>query len=190
MGTAAKYNRSYNGDRDVTLSTEVDTNSSSTIYTLNAVQQHSFGNTSPSSTLFYRCSFQHNTSMDFATYPIQSKVFFNQVRQHTLQKLVLNHARSATFLAQKMLAFHHISVDAIQGFWSSYSQNHGQNAHRFLVIRLTKPRHRSSQVLGYPIHKTSRINLDFVATKPKLNRCLQGKPNGCKSTNATGHSNN
>ena len=169
----------------------MDTNSSSAIYQLNAVQQHSFGSPSPSSPLFYSCISQtqhfdrfHDTQL------ISSQVFFNQVRQHTLQKLVLNHARSATFLAQKMLAFHHNSVDAIQGSWSSYSQNHGQNAHRFLVIRLIKPRHRSSQVLGYPIHKTSRFNLDFVETNPKFHRCLQGKPHGCKSTNATGHSNN
>ena len=125
---------------------------------------------------FIAATHQHNTSMDFPTYPIQSKVFFNQVRQHTLQKLVLIHARSATFLAQKMLAIHRNSVDAIQGSWSSYSQNHGQNARRFLVIQLTKPRHRSTQVLGYPFHKTSRFNLDFVKTNRIFIAACKGNP--------------
>ena len=135
-----KSNRSYNGDRDVTLSTEMDTNSSSAIYQLNAVQQHSFGNTSPSSTLFIAAFFNTTLRWIFNTQLISPQVFFNQVRQNTLQKLVLIHARSATFLAQKMLVFHRISVDVIQ---------------RFLVILLTKPRTKRTPVLGYPTHKTS-----------------------------------
>ena len=155
MGTAAKYNRSYNGDHDVTLSTEVDTESSSTIYTLNAVQQHSFGNTSPSSTLFIAAfsnttlrwilqhiqSNQKCSSSRFGSIPFKSWCSITQGRQHSSPRKCWHFITSPS--TQFKVPGHptHKTTDKTHaGSWLSDSQNLAIVKLRFLVTLFTKPR--------------------------------------------------